>query len=259
MALFTDRAINETIDLQNYENRILDVASTEGIDLAGKIAVAQDEIANELMMFLLKRLPLVESQWLPQPVKRQQIGVSDVAVTGPLRQWHVYKTLASVYRDAYNNQLNDQYQGKWNEYEVLAKTSSKNYLRIGVGLVAGPIPKASLPVLTTISGSGVASTYYAAATWVDQAGQEGCASDVAQITTATGQQLAIAVVKPPANAAGWNVYVGQAPNAISLQNSTPIALGNSWTMAGALTAGAQPAGGQQPTWYVVDHHAIERG
>jgi len=71
--------------------------------LRGKIALAQDEIANELMMFLLKRLPFVESQWLPQPVARQQIGVSDVAVTGPLRQWHVYKTLALIYRDAYNN------------------------------------------------------------------------------------------------------------------------------------------------------------
>jgi len=259
MALFTDGAINETIDLQNYENRILDVASAEGIDLAGKIALAQDEIANELMMFLLKRLPFVESQWLPQPVARQQIGVSDVAVTGPLRQWHVHETLALIYRDAYNNQLNDRYQGKWHEYENLAKASSKNYLRIGVGLVAGPIPKASPPILSTISGNGIASTYYAAATWVNQAGGEGCASEVAQITTATGQQLAIAVVNPAANAAGWNVYVGPAPNAISLQNSTPVALGSTWTMAGALTAGAQPGGGQQPTWYVVDHHAIERG
>jgi len=156
MALFTDGAINETIDLQNYENRILDVASAEGIDLAGKIALAQDEIASELMMFLLKRLPFVESQWLPQPATRQQIGVSDVAVTGPLRQWHVHQTLALVYRDAYNNQLNDRYQGKWNEYEALAKTSSKNYLRIGVGLVAGPIPKASPPILSTVAGNGLA-------------------------------------------------------------------------------------------------------
>lgn len=259
MALFTDGAINETIDLQNYENRILDVASAEGIDLAGKIALAQGEIANELIMFLLKRLPFAELQWLPQPAARQQIGVSDVAVTGPLRQWHVYKTLALVYRDAYNNQLNDRYQGKWNEYEGLAKTSSKNYLRIGVGLVASPIPKASTPILSTTSGNGLASTYYAAVTWVNQAGREGGPSNVAQITTATGQQMAIAVVNPPANAAGWNVYVGQAPNTIGLQNSTPIGLGSAWTMTGALTAGAQPGSGQQPTWYVVDHRAIERG
>jgi hypothetical protein len=132
-------------------------------------------------------------------------------------------------------------------------------LRIGVGLVAGPIPKASSPILSTVAGNGLASTYYAAATWVNQAGREGSASDVAQITTATGQQLTIAVMNPPANAAAWNVYVGQAPNAIGLQNSTPIGLGSTWTMSGALSAGAQPGNGQLPTWYVVDHHAIERG
>jgi len=94
---------------------------------------------------------------------------------------------------------------------------------------------------------------------VSQAGREGSASDVAQITTATGQQLAIAVMNPPPIAGGWNVYVGQAPNAIGLQNSMPIALGSIWTMSGALTAGAQPGNGQPPTWFVVDHHAIERG
>src|ERR1700736_3095467 len=149
MALFTDGQLNALIDLQNYENRILDVASAEGIDLAGKIALAQDEVANEVLMFLLKRLPFSESQWLALPAVRQKLGVSDVAATKPLRQWHAHKTLAYVYRDAFNNQLNDRYQGKWNEYEQLAKTSSKNYLRIGVGLVAGPIPKASLPLLST--------------------------------------------------------------------------------------------------------------
>ena len=86
MALFTDGQLNATIDLQRYENRILDVASTEGIDLAGKIALAQDEVANELLMFLLKRLPFTEPPWLGQPAIRQKIGVSDVVVTQSLRQ-----------------------------------------------------------------------------------------------------------------------------------------------------------------------------
>ena len=135
MALFTDGQLNRPIDLQNYENRILDVASAEGIDLAGKIALAQDEIANGVMMFLLKRLPLTGSQSFLQPAMRQKMGVSDVVATGPLRQWHAHQTLALIYRDAYNNQLNDRYQGKWNEYEDVAKTSSTNYFRIGVGLV----------------------------------------------------------------------------------------------------------------------------
>jgi hypothetical protein len=259
MALFTDGQINGTIDLQNYENRILDIAGGEGIDLAGKIALAQDEIANELLLFLLKRLATLESQWLPQPGIRQKIGVSDVAVTAPLRQWHAHKTLAFVYRDAYNNQLNDRYKGKWDEYEELAKASSQNYFRIGVGLVAGPISKPGAPLLTAIPGNGPVSTYYAAVTWVNQAGAEGSPSDVAQLTTAGGQGLSVAVMNPPANAAGWNAYVGLTPTAISLQNGTPAGVGNSWTTTGALTQGTSPGGGQQPSWYLVDHRTIERG
>jgi hypothetical protein len=259
MALFTDGQLNAIIDLQNYENRILDVANVEGIDLAGKIALAQDEVAHELLMFLLKRLPFAESPWLALPAVRQRIGVSDVVATNPLRHWHAHKTLAFVYRDAYNNQLNDRYQGKWTEYEQLAKMSSKNYFRIGVGIVAGPIPKALTPVLSAVAGNGLASTYYAAVTWVNQAGQEGGPSDVAQITTAAGQQLEVAVTKPPVNAIGWNVYVGVSPTALGLQNGTPSGIGSTWIMTGALSPGAAPCNGQEPNWYLVDHHAIERG
>jgi hypothetical protein len=105
----------------------------------------------------------------------------------------------------------------------------------------------------------VASTYYVAVTWVNQAGLEGSPSDVAQITPSTGQQLAVAAVNAPNNATGWNAYVGQIPNAISRQNSTPTGIGTSWILTGALVAGAQPGNGQQPSWYLVDHKTIERG
>ena len=46
MALFTDGPINLVIDLQNYENAILTVANTEQIDLAGKGALAQGDMAT---------------------------------------------------------------------------------------------------------------------------------------------------------------------------------------------------------------------
>jgi len=54
MALFTDGPVNKMIDLQKYENAILDVTATESIDLDGKIALAQSELATELTLFLLQ-------------------------------------------------------------------------------------------------------------------------------------------------------------------------------------------------------------
>lgn len=257
MALFTDGPINGMVELQNYENAILDVAAAERIDLAGKSTLAQKEIATELTLFLMRRFPLPEYP-LATPM-RQRTGVSDVVVTEPLRQWHAHKTLAMVYRDAYNNQLNDRYQGKWNEYEQLAKVSSRNYFQIGVGLVAGPIPKAAVPTLTTVPGAGAAATYYVAATWKNQAGQEGGLSDLTQIATNVGQQLVVDAGSAPAGVSGWNAYIGKAPATISLQNSSAIAIGSTWTMTAGLVQGVGPGQGQQPTWFLVDQRVIERG
>ena len=141
MALFTDGPISDAVDLQRYENDILNVATTEGIDLGAKIVLAQQDLANQVILFLLRRWPLRQS---PFGVRRGR-EVNDVVVTGPIRQWHVHKTLALVYRDAYNNQLNDRYQGKWKEYEQLAKASENTYFQIGVGLVADPVPQAVSP------------------------------------------------------------------------------------------------------------------
>lgn len=259
MALFNDQPLNRLTDLQNYESRILDVAAAEGIDLGGKIALAQDEIASELMTMLLRRLPAVESQWLPPWTVRQEIGVSDVVVTPPLRQWHAHRTLALVYRDAYNNQLNDRYRGKWDEYEQLAKTSSRQYFQIGVGLVAGPISRPSAPVVDTIAGNGLPGTYYVGAAWVGEAGQESSISEIAEISLLSGQQLRIAVPNPPAIAKGWNVYVGDAPATISRQNNTTIAIGSAWMAAGPIAQGQSVPEGQQPSWYIVDQRVIQRG
>src|SRR5271170_3515094 len=105
MALFTDGLINTILDLQNNESATLAVADTAGIDQAGKMTLAQDDIANQILLFLLRRWTYPAVQW----TERRTLGVSDVVVTGPLRQWHVHKTLALAYRDVYNSQLNDRY------------------------------------------------------------------------------------------------------------------------------------------------------
>lgn len=257
MALFTDGPINTPADLQNYESAILDVASVEGIDVSGKVASAQNEISTELLLFLRRRFQVPDFSWLV--TTRRGIGLGDVVVTEPLRQWHAYKTLALVYRDAYNNQLNDRYQGKWQVYEQLAKEGLRNYFQIGVGIAAGPIPRATQPQFSTVVGTGAGGMFYVASTWLGASGEQGSPSETAEINVEAGQQLVVATSGMPANVTGWNVYIGLSPSAIALQNTTPMMVASTWTMTAAPIQGVGPGDGQKPTWFLVDQHIIGRG
>ena len=256
MALFTDGPISSAKDLHEYEASVLTDANAEGIDVVAKVALAQQDLANELILFLLRRASLRDYQ----PDVRRSRGLADVVVTDALRQWHIHKTLAMVYRDAYNNQLNDRYQGKWNEYEELAKGSSRTYFQLGVGVVADPIPRATTPELTSVPGNSAGATFYVVATWVNSTGQEGAPSAYAQLSTSAGEVLAVVLTGiPPQNAVGWNAYVGASPSAVTRQNDNPMGIGTSWIMSGGLISGASLTMGQKPAWFIVDHRVIERG
>ena len=255
MALFSDGPISDTADLQRYENAILNVASAESIDLGTKLMLAQQDLGNELLLFLFRTSSLRDYSL----GFRRWREVKDVVVTGPLRQWHIHKTLALVYRDAYNNQLNNRYQGKWAEYEGLAKASKQTYFQIGVGLVADPVPKAAVPVLSSVAGTAAGGAFYVAVTWVNALGQEGAPSDFVPLVTTNGQQLAVTVGMTPQNVTSWNVYVGTSLTMLNLQNQDPLGTSSIWTMSSGLNPGAPLPGGQQPTWFVVDHRVIERG
>jgi len=260
MALFNDGPISTAADLQQYENSILTVASTENIDLAGKMMLAQQDLANEVVSFLLRRRQRCD--YLPWGDSSGSLSLrelTNVVVTDPLREWHIHRTLALVYRDAYNNQLNNRYQGKWMEYEVLAKASKRTYFQIGVGLVANPVPQAAAPVLATVTGTAAGGTFYVAVTWVGAAGQEGAPSALGQLSTSNGQQLLVSVGNPPQNVTTWNVYVGTTPTTLTLQNVDPILSTIGWTMTSAVNAGVALPTGQLPTWFAVDNRVIERG
>jgi hypothetical protein len=260
MALFNDGPISTAADLQQYENSSLSVASTENIDLGSKLMLAQQDLANEVVLCLLRRPQRCDhSLWNDSSGFLSSRDLANVVVTDPLRTWHVHKTLALVYRDAYNNQLNNRYQGKWAEYEVLAKASARTYFQIGVGLVANPVPQAAAPVLTSVPGTAAAGSFYVAVTWVGTTGQEGAPSNLVQSGTSDGQQLYVTVSNPPQDVTTWNVYVGTTPTTLALQNGEPLATSTSWTMTSALSAGVSLPTGQQPTWFAVDHRVIERG
>ncbi len=108
--------------------------------------------------------------------QRRRLGVSDVVVSPQMKRWQALHTLAVVYRDAYNNQLNDRYLSKWDEYRELARGARERTYGFGIGLVAAPIPRAGTAVLGAGTGALAGALYYAQVSWVSASGQEGSAS-----------------------------------------------------------------------------------
>ena len=102
MALFTDGPVSSIEDLTAQDSQLLDVASIEGIDVARKLTLAQDDVGVELTVLLGKLSFVDQPFWMaPTPTLRS------VVVTPALKRWHTYAALEQVYRDAYNTQLND--------------------------------------------------------------------------------------------------------------------------------------------------------
>jgi len=255
MALFTDGELNTLQDLTRYESSLLNVASVEQIDL--------NEIGAELLSYLLKQTPrdLSNLAYIFQTVSaRRVLGVSDVVVTDPIQRWHALKSIELTYEDAYNNQLNDRYKGKWLQYQVRADAAAELAYEIGIGLMFDPIPQATAPLLLASEGTQLGNTFYVCVTWLNLAGQEGAPSDVTALTTVDGTQLVVTPANQPTNATGWNVYVGLTPDDPTLQNGAPNALQTQWLLpfSGVFVGVALPTG-QTPDWYVVEDRVLQRG
>ena len=255
MALFTDGPLTTSSELQQYENNILNVASTENIDITVKARLAQDEIATDLLLFFDRN-----SLWDPRLLVRKLIRLADVVSTEPLKRWHVYRTLAMVYEDAYNNQLNDRYQGKWTQYEQLSNDAAQKLFRVGVGIVHDPIPKAPVPSLSTVPLGVTGNSYYVCTSWVGALGQEGTVSDAEQATSIDGSAVVVGVSGPPSSAVSWNVYAGSAPENVTLQNTSPLSIKATWMLpASGLCSGRTPGSGQVPECWIVDRRILLRG
>jgi hypothetical protein len=254
MALFTDGPIQTSGELQHYDTGILNAASTEGINVTSKALLAQEEMGTELLLFLIRN-----SSFDPQYLVRRRIGVSDIVVTPPLRRWHAYETLALVYRDAFNNQLNDRYQGKWKEYAGLASDAAETLFEAGVGIVHRPVPKSSQPLLASEAASVSGAQYYLRSSWV-ALGQEGAVSDLLQVTSADGSTMVVRSATPPPGVDSWNVYAATDPEQMRLQNPSPLPVGASWTLPVTGVSDGQPPGdGQAPEWWVVERRVLPRG
>src|SRR5689334_5735381 len=235
MALFNDGPVSSIEDLQGHDTQLLELANTEGIDVTRKLALAQEEISLELRV-LLARIggPVgLGSTATPGNPRASVPSLDHVVVTPPLKLWHTFRTLELVYRDAYHSQLNDRYAGKRDEYHELAKWAYEKLIQSGIGIAQDPIPQAEAPTLAPAAGTLPDGKYYAAAAWTNRAGEEGAASVAAAITTTASTFTARPSIAP-ANAQGWNVYVGVSPTSLVLQNASPMGVGQVWTQTSGL-------------------------
>ncbi len=96
-------------------------------------------------------------------------------------------------------------------------------------------------------------------TWV-AAAAEGAPSEVTTYDGSGGLIPVVAAVNPPAGATGFNVYMGTSVDAVTLQNSAPVAIGQTFTLPGSGVVTGKPAGsGQAPDIYVTGASMFRRG
>jgi hypothetical protein len=255
--LLTDGIPNTTEDLRIYESAILDVAHEEMINLDTKLKLATEEISEIVLNILLDHSSIVTGG----DILRRSRGVSDVVVTRQLKRWHALYTLAVFYRDAYNNQLNDRYLAKWNEYLLLARGARETTLQYGIGLVTTPIPEPGTPVLGSAPGLLPATVYYVQITWVSATGAEGNPSQATAFEAPVASLLTVTNgVNVPAVATAFNVYIGLTDCPITLQNSTPIPIGQTFIEASTGLVTGVPAGmGQSPDLSITGGSVLRRG
>jgi hypothetical protein len=254
MALLTDGSPNDNEGLRVYESGILDVAHVESIDLQAKLGLATEEVSEDVLDVLL------DHSTDPQGAGRRSVGVADVVVTPQMKRWHAVHTLEIVYRDAFNNQLNDRYLAKFREYQELSRHARGHVVRFGIGLVADPIPKAQSPALSFAAGFLPSTTYYTQVSWLNALGQEGAPSERTTYESPAGSVLVVQALNPPANATGWNVFVGLTDSTLMQQNSVPLSIGTDFTLSSVgVVVGRVPGDGQNPDVYVVGGPLLRRG
>ena len=240
--LFTDGSISNVDQLAEYESEIRQVASAESINLETKLTLAQTEMGVELLATSVQ--PDDGNMWAGWI--RNGFHLDQVVVTKALQLWHIFATLAAVYRNAYNRKLNDKYLPKWNEYRELAESAENNCLTIGVGLVNKPLPAPSAPTLTAVTGGSLpAANYSVQTTWVNESGQESMPSPETALGVSAGQLVQVQPAPPPPSAIGWFAYVSTVSGQEQKQFVVPINPYYAWTLpVSGLIAGPAPGNGQ---------------
>jgi hypothetical protein len=252
MALFKDGPMSGIEDLTGYDSQLLNLANAENIDVDRKLTLAQEEIGMELAALLNRA-----GQGLT-PGSITETDCDNLVVTPALKLWHTFRTLEIVYRDAYDNQLNDRFAGKRDSFKERAHWARERLLELGIGVAFAPVPQAATPSITTVNGTLEAGTYYVSICWLNERGQEGAHSSpaVAYVQQGTFQ---VCLGDAPKGVTGWNVYAGRSSETMARQNSLPLGLSSAWTQPGQISAGPAPSAGQSPDVCVPITRVLERG
>lgn len=244
--LFSDGIILGIDDLREHDNFVLDVASTEAIELNSKLSVAQREIGYELTSFLRTRCPGTD--------------LGNVVVTGQLRDLLVIHTLSAIYRDAYNLHLNDRYLGRWREFTKASERGLLRLLHNGVGMAAVPVPQAEKPeVVASGQGGLIQGTYSVQVAWQHVTGNIGEKSTSVATDLPTGGALTIDPGVGPSNTFGWHVFLGFQDGEPKRQNEAALPVGISWTQAADLRFDLAGPDATGPDYYVRNSGQIARG
>ena len=245
MALFLDGPASSIDDLVDEDSGLLDSAQSAGVNVTAKLRLAMGELQSEITTWLTRPQAVAGPAWMRMP------GIGQVVVTPELARWERMQALAMVYRDGYFNQLVDRYQAKWDEYARLARFAREQFVASGIGLVGNPLTKAPLPMLGSVTSpqQQAGGTFYASVAWVNAAGQEGAASDASSFTVPDANLLTVAAMGAPANAVGFNVYVGSLLALRELQNDVALAVDGTLTFVPGVVTGGRLAGtGQAPDY-----------
>jgi hypothetical protein len=259
MALFTDSGAVALDDLLQFEISLVQTASSHGIDVDTKINLATSAVGDKIMLWLLNT-----GASDPQFLIRRVIGLANVVVTPPVQRWLCFEALSRFFAEAYNTQLNTRFQGKWTEYQTQAQDAEQMAFMSGIGVVANPLPRPALPLVSVEQGVSPAQALYIQTAWVDSAGSESALSPTNGMILPDSSSVAVSMtegaVNAPPTAIGWNIYVSSSAIDLTRQNLTPLPVGSTWELPPTgLTEGPQPIDGQIPQNYVMLSRRILRG
>lgn len=251
MALFTDGIICDQEVLREYESSILEVARTEELELTPKLRLAQREIGFELITFLRRH----GSEFLD--LRR---GLTNLAVTEPLRHWHAVHSLAAVYRDAYFRHLSDRFREKWQQYSLLAREAKHNCFSIGLGIVLDPVAKPDAPVWELVQGGSLPKRKFLAAAAVVRGGCLSAASEPVTVEADAGTMARLRLAAD-SDADGWVPYAGTGMDTLLRQAAVALPVAEVWQeeASGIATVGEGPSGGQFPDLFVRAKNTTDRG